>query len=231
MRSPTGAGLVLLVVGGVEVRRGRGELAGAGVHRLVGRPDAERVALGADLGLLDAPQVAELAVGEARAASSGAGASARASAPAGPVPRRRPLALRLDQLRHLVQEPGIDAGSRSAIASTDAPSQQRALDLEDPLGRRACGAPRGPSRATSSCSRSSAGVGPDDPAGPVDLEPAEPLLERLLERAADRHHLADRLHLGGERRDRRWGTSRTRSAGSSPPRSRAPARTRRAWSW
>ena len=42
-------GLVLLVVGGVEVRRGRGELAGAGVHRLVDRADAEAVAQGAQL--------------------------------------------------------------------------------------------------------------------------------------------------------------------------------------
>ena len=32
----------------------------------------------------------------------------------------------------------------------------------------------------------------------ADLEPAQRLLQRLLERAADRHHLADRLHLRGQ---------------------------------
>ena len=35
-----------------------------------------------------------------------------------------------------------------------------------------------------------------------DLQAAEPLLEGLLEGAADGHHLADRLHLGAEQRAR-----------------------------
>ena len=50
------------------------------------------------------------------------------------------------------------------------------------------------------------------------------LQERLLERAADRHRLADRLHLRGERAVGLAGTSRSPSAGSSRRRSRSSAR-------
>ena len=49
------------------------------------------------------------------------------------------------------------------------------------------------------------------------LEAAQRLLQRLLERAPDRHRLADALHLRRQRRYRRSGTSRRRSAGSSRP--------------
>ena len=40
--------LVLLVVGGVEVGSGGGKLAGTGVHGLIGRPNPEPMALGAN---------------------------------------------------------------------------------------------------------------------------------------------------------------------------------------
>ena len=88
---------------------------------------------------------------------------------------------------------------RSAIASTEAPSWRARLIWKTRSGvgvRSAASAVA----SDSSCSRSSPGVDAEHPAGPVDLEPAEPLLERLLERAADRHRLAHRLHLGRERR-------------------------------
>ncbi len=57
-----GAGLVLFVVAGVQVWRGRGEFARAGVDGLVGRPEAEPVPLGPDLALLHARQVRQLPV-------------------------------------------------------------------------------------------------------------------------------------------------------------------------
>ncbi|CAM5484029.1 hypothetical protein SFUMM280S_05037 [Streptomyces fumanus] len=57
--------LALLVVGGVEVRRLRGELGGAGVDRLVDRADAERVPHLADHVLAQAADLGDLLVGEA----------------------------------------------------------------------------------------------------------------------------------------------------------------------
>ena len=46
----------------------------------------------------------------------------------------------------------------------------------------------------------------------VQLARAPGLHPRLLERAADGHRLADRLHVGGQRRRPSRGTSRTRTA-------------------
>ena len=57
--------LGLLVVRRVVVRRGRGELGGAGVDGLVDRADAERVPDPADHVLAHAADLAELGVGEA----------------------------------------------------------------------------------------------------------------------------------------------------------------------
>ena len=60
-----------------------------------------------------------------------------------------------------------------------------------------------------------------------DLQASAGLLQALLEGASDRHRLADGLHLVVSRLSAPRGTSRSRSAGPSPPRSRWTARSRR----
>ena len=93
--------LVLLVVGGVVVRRVRGELGGAGVHGLVDRADAEGLADAADDVLGVVRQGADLLVGEAVALGAlqhlrrsgrrpcGFRARSRSAAGAGPGTRGR----------------------------------------------------------------------------------------------------------------------------------------------
>ena len=58
-------GLALLVVGGVHVGRGRGELGRAGVHTLVDRAHAEGVAAAAQVVLVGAQQLGQALVGKA----------------------------------------------------------------------------------------------------------------------------------------------------------------------
>ena len=111
---------------------------------------------------------------------------------------RLPFTFGLEQLGHLVQEPGVDAGSLRHRLDRRA-ELERTLDLEHPLGRRR---PEGREHRFERVVLQAVvgGRGAHHPAGTVRLQPAEPLLERLLERAADRHRLADGFHLGRERR-------------------------------
>jgi hypothetical protein len=101
----SGRDLVLVLVGRVVVRRLGLELGGAGVDGLEGRPHPGGEAGGAHLGLVDAPQVGELGVGEPE--------------PLGPPPARRGHAVEADLgqvgrssviIEHLVEEPRVDLG-------------------------------------------------------------------------------------------------------------------------
>ena len=99
----------------------------------------------------------------------------------------------------------------SCSRSTDTNAPQRGLDLED--AARAW-APRHAAHELVVGERVELALGrvAVEPA-PPGLERAQRLLQRLGERAADRHHLADRLHLRAEHRRPRRAASRTPSAG------------------
>src|SRR5439155_25983890 len=120
-------GLVLLVVGRIEIRRRRGKLAGAGVHRLVGRVNAEFPTLLANRHLGRVAQRGELVVGESQplhALELGAAYGRKSAEPA----------LGVYQFLELIQKPGVDAGGLRDFVHRQA-GQERALDLENALGR------------------------------------------------------------------------------------------------
>ena len=125
-------GFVLLIVAGVEVGSLRGKFPGAGIHGLVGRADAELVAQFPDLLFRHAPEIRQLAIGEAQAfhPANQAGFTVDLR-PTG----RSPPALGLNQFEHLINEPRIVAGAFRDLLHRHS-GEQRALDLEDPLGRR-----------------------------------------------------------------------------------------------
>ena len=150
--------------------------------------------------------VAELAVGEAHALHA---AQRRRRRPSASAAYARSAS---SSSCICVEEPRIDRRQLVDLADRRCPrsSARFTWKIRSGVGWRS--APRSVS-SDSSGSRSSIRRGADRPARPPDLERAQPLLERLLERAADRHRLADGLHLRREPRIRRSGTSRTRSAG------------------
>ncbi len=117
----------------------------------------------------------------------------------------------LDDHRHLVEEPRIDPGRRVDVVDRDAPMQQLA-DLLDAVG--------GGNRRHGE--QLVVGQRVELLLGRIAVEPeaalfqrAQRLLQTLGEGPADRHHLADRLHLGAEHPGRARAASRTPSGGSS----------------
>ena len=108
------------------------------------------------------------------------------------------LGLGDDQLMQLVEEPRIDAGD--LVQLYGAHSQQHgALELVNALR---CGSPQRATKLFLRAFNESVIHEPftDGPATAAVLERTQRLLERFLEGAADRHRLADRLHLGGKAR-------------------------------
>ena len=185
--------LALLLVGRVEVGGGGGELGGAGVDPLEDRSDAERVAVRAQVVLADADEAGEPRVGEAAALER---AQAR-GVERGEALRGDGLLL-LHQLLDLREEPGVDV--RQLLHPLEGPARaQRVGDVQQAV------------RARHAQLLREAGHGdvverlPDGrrridrrEAVEAGLEPAQRLLQRLLEGAADGHHLAHRLHLRGQ---------------------------------
>ena len=181
-----------------------------------------------------------------RPAGRRAGAAASARRPRRPAPGRSAASCRSDRPCPLgpAQQRRRRAPARrrsrarsstsAAIWSTNHGSMPgRRGDLLDGRARRAAPARRRRAgrragrAARSSSSSASRRPGPapvQKPAALVSIERSA-LPQRLGEVAADRHRLADRLHRAWSARGRRRGTSRTRTAGSSPPRSPASART------
>ena len=181
--------LALLVVAAVEVGRERLELGGAGVDALVGRRDRGGAAARPDLALAAAGEAREIAVGEALALEV-----------AQALGRQRVLALRLHLVGHrldlgeLGQEPRVDLGQlvdlRHGPAALEGAEQRPhaaiVRDHEQAL--------EGRELLVGLVLR----LAEQRRAAP-ELERADALQERLLEGAADRHRLADRLHLRRQR--------------------------------
>ena len=109
------------------------------------------------------------------------------------LPERFVATLGLEQIIHLIEKPAIDPRQLVDLLYRKS-ALERVLYLEDALGRGL------PQRAAERLERVvlEAVVGesrPDVPARASDLERAQPLLERLLEGAPDRHRFAHGLHL------------------------------------
>ena len=94
-------------------------------------------------------------------------------------------------LPHLAQEPRIDGGELIDLFDAHAPAEGVA-DGEDALR----------ARRAEELDDVIAVVAAGDQAAHADLERAQPLLQRLVECAADGHGLADRLHRQAEERRR-----------------------------
>ena len=99
----------------------------------------------------------------------------------------------LDDQRDLVDEPRVDAGRRRRPRR---PSRRPAA----PARRSRAGRRSGWRRAASSSSTGSSSSGDGPEAGRLGLHRAQRLAERLGEVAADRHRLADALHVRGQHR-------------------------------
>ena len=113
--------------------------------------------------------------------------------------RREGLALAHEFLE-LGEEPGVDSGDPVDLVHGEA-RLEGAVELEGAFGCR--GADRGPHRVDGVVLEAvRVGVRRRQPPRPPVLQRAETLEPRLLEGAADRHHLAHGLHLHAERRVR-----------------------------
>ncbi len=202
--------LAFPLVGRVEVRRVGLELGGAGVDPLVDRLDLLGRATLPHLGLGGAGELRQAHVGEARALGlpEALAGERRTSAGLGLDPL-----LEIHDLLELREKPGVDPGH--AVDVFVAPTEvEGALHVEDPVGVRV-------EELLLDAGVVDVGAGE---AGGADLQAPQPLLQRLLEGAADGHHLARRTSSGSRGAGSRPGTSRRPSVGSSRPRSRGRAR-------
>ena len=183
--------LVLVLVRRVQVRRVRLELGRAGVDPLVDRVEVLRFALASDVPHGARGELRDAPIGEPQPL---------------PAPQLRKrlaggdLAFRADQLFDLAQEPWVDRGELRDLAGRD-PGPVRLADPEDPFGRRRLHL--GPDtlqvlRAVLALAEHVAAERTVQAAGSV-LEAAQSLVQRLVERPPDGHHLADGLHRRGER--------------------------------
>ena len=222
------------LVGRVEIGRRRVELGGAAVDALEHRPDAEPQAVRAHLLLGDAAgqrlasaswtmpeparrRLAHLALRHGPSASASCASRAsekpiafnrRMPAASRGRPSSRKLLLGGDDLRPAARGTRGRSRRSALIRSTVKPcrSASAATSSRSGVGRASAFSISAGSAFSSSRIRSS-------PHRPV-LQPAQRLLQALGEAAADRHHLADRLHRRRQRARRARGTSRRRSAGS-----------------
>ena len=179
------------------------ELGRAGIDGLVHRNEARPFPLGAHRVFVHAEQPAQPRVGEAHPFRAGQEAGRQPADDRGRVrslPRIRfayrgrgafHLGFAVDDLGDVPQEPGVDAGALVQFVHVHAQPQGVGHGPQPPgVGDRQRLAQRG-----EPCLRC-AGRGRE--AGAVDLQRTQRLVQRLLERAADRHGLADRLHLRPE---------------------------------
>ena len=229
------------LVGRVEVRRVRRELGGAGVDARVdrrarlGRARSSRTLVlrrARAARAICASREAERAwLAQQRSASS-SGARAERAAPRRTMRSSCAQEPGVDRGQRVQTSSSVtpDAqrvarrrtgGRASGIAITRSSSAPRARRRSRRRQRRrAAAALGGASSPRSRCSAASSreqrgsrrGRAARSEPSRAGLERARRLLQRLAEGAADRHHLADALHLRAERAGRRPGTSRTRSA-------------------
>ncbi len=182
--------LALVLVGRVHVGGGGGELGGAGVHPLVDRAHAEGLAQRAQRRFVGARQRGQARIGEAGALEPAQALRVEAIEAA-----RGHARLHRHQVLDLVQEPRIDEGQRVHVVHRHA-GAERIGDVEDALRSRLL---------ELAAQRGEVVVAAEVEAGRIEaalagLQAAQRLLQRLLERPADRHHLAHRLHLRGQAR-------------------------------
>ena len=179
--------LILHLVGGVEVRGVRLELRRAGVHQLVGGAHAQLQPPRPHRLLVGAGQFRQLAVRKAGALGTPHRIRVQSPSARHHLPES---ALQIQDLRHVVDEPGIDAGVPGHFVDAHA-MLQRLPHEEQPLSVGAAQA--GHHRLV----RQPGVTRPPEPAG-IGLQAAQPLLKCLLEGAPERQHLAHALHLGGQ---------------------------------
>ncbi len=183
------ADLALVLVRRVVIRRLGGELGGARVDRLVRGDHAGRFTGSPHVALVDTPQIRQLDVGETEPLRPAPVAARHRGGLL--VGERVPL---LDDQRDLVEEPRVDPGHRVHDLDAEA-APQKLADLQQPVG----GGDRRRGEQIVVAERVELRfrrVAVE--AGPALFKRAQCLLEALGERAADRHDLADRLHLGAE---------------------------------
>ena len=181
--------LALVLPGGVVVGGLGLELGGAGVHQLVGGLDAQVAPGGAHLGGLHAAGGGDLRVGVAQAL--GLAQQVRAEL------LRAQATLELDQLAHVLEEPGIHRGRLEELLQGPARAQGL-VQVDQPLG--VGGAQqRGKDLARRRLDALDLAARVEAEARLAGLEPAQGLLECLLEGPADGHRLAHALHLRAKR--------------------------------
>ena len=173
-----GLGLVLLLVGGVEVRGLGLELRRAGVDGLVDRQHVVLDAQGADLALAAAGELAETLVAEAVALHAPQELRREAL-------RLADLLLELDDVGQLAEEERRDAGELVHLVHAQLVAERLQHELVA-LGR-------GDGQRLAQVLRLRRQVGRR-----VELARAHGLLERLLEGASDGHGLPHALHVRGE---------------------------------
>ncbi len=171
----------------------RVELRRAGIDGLVRDAHAGGQARRAHRRRIGAPEERELRVGEAELLGvPPVGPAHRAEADA-----REAVAL-LDDQQDLVAEPRVDPGGLVHPLDRHEPAE-RGLDLEDALGG---GHGRGADELVVVVVVELVLGRVAVEAEPAGFEGPQRLLQRFRERPADRHHLADRLHLRAEHRHR-----------------------------
>ncbi len=189
-----GGAAVLDLVGRVHVRGLRLELAAAGVDALEDGAHAVALALGADRALGAGGQRREAGVGEAELLQ--AAQAVRLAGQAGGAQ----AVLFVDDL--------ADAGEKPRVVAGDGVDRLVGEAVAHRLGGEAepVGGLGGERLDDGGVGVGAVGVAGDAgdldlvEAGEAGLEAAERLLDALVEGAADRHRLADRLHRGGEER-------------------------------
>ncbi len=188
-----GLRLALLVVAGVEVGGGGREFGGAGIDALVHRADAQLVAARAHRAFLDLEQCRQAAVGEAQLL-----VTAQVGLAQGADLLLADLGFGGDQLLDLLEEPPVDL--RGAVHLFQAHAGAEGV-ADEPQAL-------GPRDRQFLADAGQAGLGVDAVFGRdlrletirTGFQAAHGFLQRLLEVAADGHHLAHRLHLGGQAR-------------------------------
>ena len=182
-----GIGLALFLIGGVHVGGVGGELGGAGIHPLVHREHVQLVTLGTQILLAHAQQLGQAGIGEALALET----VHQITIDIGQTHLADALLI-LDQVLDLHQEPGVDLGQLEDTLDTHARTEG-ITDIPDALGT-------GHGQLARQSSGSITVVQVQlriKPAG-AHFQPAQGLLQGLLERPADGHDLAHGLHLSGQ---------------------------------
>ena len=181
---------------GVQVRRGRGELGGAGVHAPEHRAQALRLARGQHqrgaqrdrrrlVGGLRLPAVPLQQARDAPVAEALAlGLAQQVGRQLGQRVAAQP-ALDLHQAGQVVQEPGVDARQAVQLLGLQAATHRLVQVGQAALAR---------ARQVARQLVVRAAAGAAFPAVQAQFQRAQRLLERLAERAADGHHFAHRLH-------------------------------------